>query len=32
MNDEVWETAKKEWNTWRVMDAKMNTTSNHVSL
>ena len=28
INDEVWETVKKVWNSWRVMDAKMKTTSN----
>ena len=32
MNNEVWETVKKVWNSWRVMDAKMNTTSNYVNL
>ena len=32
INDEVWETVKKVWNSWRVMDAKMNTTSNYLNL
>ena len=32
LNDEVWETVKKVWNSWRVMDAKMKTTSNYVNL
>ena len=32
INDEVWETAKKEWNSWLVMDVKMNTTRNYASL
>ena len=32
VNDEVWETVKKVWNSWRVMDAKMNTKSNYVYL
>ena len=32
VNDEVWETVKKVWNSWRVMDAKMKTTSNYVNL
>ena len=32
LNDEVSETANKEWNSSYVMDAKMNTTSNYTSL
>ena len=32
INDEVWETVKKVWSFWRVMDVKMNTTSNYVNL
>ena len=32
INDEVWETVKKVWSSWRVMDVKMNTTSNYVNL
>ena len=32
INDEVWETVKKVWSSWRGMDAKMNTTSNYVGL
>ena len=32
LNNEVWETVKKVWNSWRDMDAKMNTTSNYVNL
>ena len=32
INDEVWETVKKIWSSWRGMDAKMNTTSNYVGL
>ena len=31
-NDEVWETVKKVWNSWRVMAAKMNPTINYVNL
>ena len=30
-NDEVWETVKKVWNYWRVMDARMNTVNNYVN-
>ena len=32
INDEVWETVKKVWNSWRVMAAKMNPTSNYMNL
>ena len=32
INDEVWETVKKVWSSWRVMDVKLNTTSNYVNL
>ena len=32
INDEGWKTVKKVSNSWRVMDAKMNTTSNYVNL
>ena len=32
INDEVWETVKKVWNSWRVTDARINTTSNYVNL
>ena len=32
VNDEVWETVKKVWNSCRVMNAKMNTASNCVNL
>ena len=31
-NDEVSETVKKVWSSWRVMDVKMSTTGNYVSL
>ena len=30
INNKVWEIVKKVWNSWRVMDAKMNTRSNYV--
>ena len=30
INNKVWEIVKEVWNSWRVMDAKMNTRSNYV--
>ena len=30
MNDEVWKTFKRVWNSWRVMDAKVNTLSDYI--
>ena len=32
INDEVWEIGKRVWNSWRMMDVKMDTTSNYVNM